>query len=48
MSPIIMDQVTIEDLREFGMIPEFIGRLPIIFTLQGLTKDMLVKILKRA
>ena len=39
-------KVTIEDLRDFGMIPEFIGRLPIIFTLQGLTKDMLVKILK--
>lgn len=44
--PNIMDKVTIEDLREFGMIPEFIGRLPIIFTLQGLTKDMLVQILK--
>lgn len=28
------------------MIPEFIGRLPIIFTLNGLTEDMLVKILK--
>ena len=28
------------------MIPEFIGRLPIIFTLQGLNEDMLVKILK--
>ena len=28
------------------MIPEFIGRLPIIFTLDGLTEDMLVKILK--
>ena len=28
------------------MIPEFIGRLPIIFTLQGLTKDMMVRILK--
>ena len=41
-----MDKVTIEDLREFGMIPEFIGRLPIIFTLQGLTKEMLVEILK--
>ena len=41
-----MDQVTVDDLREFGMIPEFIGRLPIIFTLQGLDKDMLVKILK--
>lgn len=28
------------------MIPEFIGRLPIIFTLKGLDKDMLVQILK--
>ena len=28
------------------MIPEFIGRLPIIFTLQGLTKESLVRILK--
>ena len=28
------------------MIPEFLGRLPIIFTLNGLTEDMLVKILK--
>lgn len=30
----------------FGMVPEFLGRLPIIFTLQGLDEDMLVKILK--
>ena len=44
--PNLTDKVTLEDLRDFGMIPEFIGRLPIIFTLQGLTKDMLVKILK--
>ena len=42
----ILDRVTIEDLRKFGMIPEFIGRLPVIYTLQGLTKEMLVKILK--
>ena len=28
------------------MIPEFIGRLPIIFTLDGLNEDMLVKILQ--
>ena len=28
------------------MIPEFIGRLPIVFTLQGLNRDMLVKILE--
>ena len=42
----ILSKVTVEDIRKFGMIPEFIGRLPIIFTLQGLTKDMMVKILK--
>lgn len=42
----ILSQVTVEDIRKFGMIPEFIGRLPIIYTLDGLTKDMMVKILK--
>ena len=42
----ILSKVTVEDLRKFGMIPEFLGRLPIIFTLKGLDKDMLVQILK--
>lgn len=42
----ILEKVTTEDLRNFGMIPEFLGRLPIVFTLQGLSEDMLVKILK--
>ena len=42
----ILSKVTVEDIRKFGMIPEFIGRLPIICTLQGLSKEMLVKILK--
>lgn len=42
----LLSKVTVEDLRNFGMIPEFIGRLPIIFTLQGLDEDMLVQILK--
>ena len=42
----LLSKVTVEDLRNFGMIPEFIGRLPIIFTLQGLDEDMLVKILQ--
>ena len=42
----LLSKVTVEDLRNFGMIPEFIGRLPIIFTLQGLDEDMLVKILR--
>ena len=35
-----------DDLRNFGMIPEFIGRLPIIFTMNGLTEDMMVQILR--
>ena len=38
--------MTTEDLRNFGMIPEFLGRLPIIFTLQGMNEHMLIKILK--
>ena len=42
----ILEKVTVEDIRKFGMIPEFIGRLPIIFTLRGLTREMLVKVLK--
>ncbi|MDK2807877.1 MAG: ATP-dependent Clp protease ATP-binding subunit ClpX, partial [Clostridiales bacterium] len=42
----ILSKVTVEDLREFGMIPEFLGRLPILFSLQGLTKEMLVSVLK--
>jgi len=42
----IVKQVTIEDLKKFGMIPEFLGRLPIIYTLDPLDKDMYVKILK--
>lgn len=44
--PHLLEKVTVDDIRNFGMIPEFIGRLPIIFTLEGLSEDMLVKILK--
>ncbi len=44
--PNLLTKVTVEDLRTFGMIPEFIGRLPIIFSLESLTKEMLVRILK--
>ncbi len=36
-----------EDLLKYGFIPEFIGRLPIIATLEELTEDNLVEILKR-
>lgn len=42
----ILSRVTNEDLRKFGMIPEFIGRLPIIYTLEGLSKEMMIRILK--
>ena len=44
--PDLLEKVTLDDIRNFGMIPEFIGRLPIIFTLRGLDEEMLVKILK--
>lgn len=44
--PHILEKVTVDDIRAFGMIPEFIGRLPIVFTLDGLSEDMLVKILQ--
>jgi ATP-dependent Clp protease ATP-binding subunit ClpX len=42
----IIKQVTIEDLKTYGMIPEFLGRMPIVFTLDGLTEEMLAKVLK--
>ena len=42
----LLMQATVDDIRKFGMIPEFIGRLPIMFSLEALTEDMLVKILK--
>lgn len=42
----ILSKVTVEDVRKFGMIPEFLGRLPIMFTLEALTEDALVRILR--
>lgn len=42
----LLQKVTVEDLREFGMIPEFLGRLPVLFSLQSLDEDMMVQILK--
>ena len=41
----LLSKVTVEDVRKFGMIPEFLGRLPILFSLDALSEDMLVKIL---
>lgn len=42
----ILSKVTVEDIKAFGMIPEFVGRLPIICTLEGLNEDALVRILR--
>jgi ATP-dependent Clp protease ATP-binding subunit ClpX len=41
----LISMVTAEDLREFGFIPEFIGRLPIVFTLSEMTEEMLMSVL---
>ena len=41
----IIVQVQPEDLIRFGMIPEFVGRLPVVATLHELTEDELVKIM---
>ena len=41
----LLKHVTVDDVKSFGMIPEFVGRLPILFAMDALTEDMLVKIL---
>ena len=41
----IMQQIIPEDLLKFGLIPEFIGRLPILTALEKLSEDDLVRIL---
>ncbi len=42
----ILKKVTIEDIKKFGMIPEFIGRLPIICPMDSLTQESYIKILR--
>ena len=41
----LLKEVTPQDLQKFGLIPEFIGRVPIIMTLEGLSEEALVRIL---
>ena len=41
----LMKQLMPEDLQHFGLIPEFIGRLPVLSTLEPLTEDDLLRIL---
>ncbi|MDO5707973.1 MAG: ATP-dependent Clp protease ATP-binding subunit ClpX [Andreesenia angusta] len=43
----IYEELRPEDLLKFGLIPEFIGRLPIMVTLNNLDKDALIEILTR-
>jgi ATP-dependent Clp protease ATP-binding subunit ClpX len=43
----LIKDVQPEDLLKYGLIPEFIGRLPIIATLEELDEDILVEILKK-
>ena len=42
----LLKYVETEDLRKFGMIPEFIGRLPVVFTLSPMSEEMLIRVLK--
>ena len=42
----LLAQVQPEDLLKFGLIPEFIGRLPVIVSLEELTEDALIRIMK--
>jgi len=41
----LMRQLTADDLLKFGMIPEFVGRLPIMVSVDPLDKDALIKVL---
>ena len=43
----LLSDVEPEDLLKFGLIPEFIGRVPILATLTDLNKDALVEILTK-
>lgn len=42
----ILKEVTPQDLMKFGLIPEFIGRVPVTVALDGLDQEALVRILK--
>ena len=42
----VLSEVLPEDLIRFGLIPEFIGRVPVVTTLEGLDREALVRILK--
>src|SRR6185436_10976140 len=41
----VLEKLMPEDLLKFGLIPEFVGRLPVIVTLSALTRDDLMRVL---
>ena len=43
----VLHEVEPEDLLKFGLIPEFIGRLPVVATLEDLDENALVEILSK-
>jgi ATP-dependent Clp protease ATP-binding subunit ClpX len=43
----VFSQVLPEDLMKFGLIPEFVGRLPVVATVDDLDRDSLISILKK-
>jgi ATP-dependent Clp protease ATP-binding subunit ClpX len=45
-SAVLLKQVQAQDLLKYGLIPEFIGRLPVMVTLEELSKEALVRIIK--
>ena len=42
----VLSEVETEDLLKYGLIPEFVGRLPVVTTLEDLTEEDLVRIMK--
>ena len=42
----LLQEVTPQDLVKFGLIPEFVGRVPVCVSLRGLDKEALVRIMK--
>lgn len=41
----IINSITVEDLKEFGMLPEFLGRVPVVCPIESLSEEDLVRIL---
>ena len=42
----LLQKIMPQDLLKFGLIPEFVGRVPVIVTLEGLTQEMLIRVLQ--